>query len=469
MRIVFWVGFVCCVAQRVERCARLPELGPKVLFFSGGSALREVSKRLKLYTHNSIHLVTPFDSGGSSAVIRTAFDCIAVGDVRNRLMALAEDSLFGTAEIVQLAAFRLDRSKSQAALREELSSMVDGSHPLVEAVPSPVRQIVCSHLHWFARAIIKSPSPRLQNFDLRGASIGNLLLVGGYLANQRNIDAVCYMFSQLVTVLGVVRPTCDENLHLRCTHRDSEEPTTGQHKMGKPEVLNKGPITSIELVKCAQLEANGPSTTAEGQERAQSQKEQQQQSQSQPQPLLSRQEFVPANAALDQTRFDLIASADLVVFPIGSFFTSLMPNLLVSGVGRAVAACRCPKVYVPNSSSDPEMMGHTVADCVAMLLAQLRRDAGEDTPTSDLLNFVLVDSRRVHYGHELDRAAVEACGVQLLDVDLATSASIDCEPRGERAGLANLQTQVGPIDGLNRKEKALDPDKVCRVLVTLGG
>lgn len=469
MRIVFGVAFVCCVAQRVERCARLPELGPKVLFFSGGSALREVSKRLKLYTHNSIHLVTPFDSGGSSAVIRTAFDCIAVGDVRNRLMALAEDSLFGTAEIVQLAAFRLDRSKSQAALREELSSMVDGSHPLVEAVPSPVRQIVCSHLHWFARAIIKSPSPRLQNFDLRGASIGNLLLVGGYLANQRNIDAVCYMFSQLVTVLGVVRPTCDENLHLRCTHRDSEEPTTGQHKMGKPEVLNKGPITSIELVKCAQLEANGPSTTAEGQERAQSHKEQQQQSQSQPQPLLNRQEFVPANAALDQTRFDLIASADLVVFPIGSFFTSLMPNLLVSGVGRAVAACRCPKVYVPNSSSDPEMMGHTVADCVAMLLAQLRRDAGEDTPTSDLLNFVLVDSRRVHYGHELDRAAVEACGVQLVDVDLATSASIDCEPRGERAGLANLQTQVGPIDGLNRKEKALDPDKVCRVLVTLGG
>jgi hypothetical protein len=114
-------------------------------------------------------------------------------------------------------------------------------------------------------------------------------------------------------------------------------------------------------------------------------------------------------------------------------------------------------------------MGHTVADCVAMLLAQLRRDAGEDTPTSDLLNSVLVDSRRVQYGHALNRAAVEACGVQLLDVDLATGASIDCERRGERAGLANPQTQVGPTDDLNRKEKALDPDKVCRVLVTLGG
>lgn len=124
---------------------------------------------------------------------------------------------------------------------------------------------------------------------------------------------------------------------------------------------------------------------------------------------------------------------------------------------------------MPNSSSDPEMVGHTVADCVAMLLAQLRRDAGEDTPTSDLLNFVLVDSRRVHYGHELDQAAVEACGVQLLDVDLATCASMEPEPRGERAGLASLEREVGLADSLDHKEKVLDPDKVCRALVTLGG
>ena len=178
---------------RVERCVRLPELGPKVLFFSGGTALRDVSKRLKRYTHNSIHLITPFDSGGSSAVIRAVFDCLAVGDLRNRLMALAEESLFGTPEIVTLAAFRLDESKPQSALREELGSMVNGSHPLVEAVPSPIRQIVCSHLHWFARAISKSAaSPRAQAFDLRGASIGNLLIVGGYLASaSRQCCLVC--------------------------------------------------------------------------------------------------------------------------------------------------------------------------------------------------------------------------------------------------------------------------------------
>ena len=47
---------------KIERYRRTPELGPKILFFSGGSALKTLSQRLIQYTHNSIHLITPFDS-----------------------------------------------------------------------------------------------------------------------------------------------------------------------------------------------------------------------------------------------------------------------------------------------------------------------------------------------------------------------------------------------------------------------
>ena len=44
----------------------LPALGPRLVFFTGGTALRGLSRSLTRYTHNSVHLVTPFDSGGSS-------------------------------------------------------------------------------------------------------------------------------------------------------------------------------------------------------------------------------------------------------------------------------------------------------------------------------------------------------------------------------------------------------------------
>jgi 2-phospho-L-lactate transferase/gluconeogenesis factor (CofD/UPF0052 family) len=80
---------------RVHRYHSLPEQGPKVLFFSGGSALNKISRVFKEYTHHSVHLVTPFDSGGSSARLRAEFDIPAVGDLRSRLMALADETVMG--------------------------------------------------------------------------------------------------------------------------------------------------------------------------------------------------------------------------------------------------------------------------------------------------------------------------------------------------------------------------------------
>ena len=124
---------------KLERYRRLPELGPKILFFSGGSALKKLSQHLIHYTHNSIHLITPFDSGGSSAVLRKAFAMIAVGDLRNRLMALADQSVRGAPDIYELFAMRFAQHSNEV-LKLELDDLVRGRHPLIQKV---------SHsMHW---------------------------------------------------------------------------------------------------------------------------------------------------------------------------------------------------------------------------------------------------------------------------------------------------------------------------------
>ena len=64
-----------------------PPLGPRLVFFTGGTALRDLSRELIRYTHNSVHLVTPFDSGGSSATLRRAF---AMNILLEQVNALAE-------------------------------------------------------------------------------------------------------------------------------------------------------------------------------------------------------------------------------------------------------------------------------------------------------------------------------------------------------------------------------------------
>src|SRR6056297_1884625 len=159
---------------KLARYRKSPEFGPRILFFSGGTALRALSQKLIHYTHNSIHIVTPFDSGGSSAELRKAFSMPAVGDTRNRLMALADQSLKGNPEIVRLFHYRFPKEKEYKDIVLEFDSMVQGEHDLIRDIPEPMRNITEHYLLVFQRMM-----PR--DFELRGANIGNLVLAAGYL------------------------------------------------------------------------------------------------------------------------------------------------------------------------------------------------------------------------------------------------------------------------------------------------
>ena len=125
---------------RIGRYRRAPEFGPRVLFFSGGTALTEISRALKYYTHNSIHLVTPFDSGGSSAKLRQAFDMPSIGDLRSRLMALADEAVTGYPEIYRLFGYRLPKDAIEfmddvaMRLANRVQLTTDGHKAYLEAV-----------------------------------------------------------------------------------------------------------------------------------------------------------------------------------------------------------------------------------------------------------------------------------------------------------------------------------------------
>lgn len=357
-------------SRRVERCLRLPEFGPRLFFFTGGSALRDTSRVLKRYTHNSIHLITPFDSGGSSAVLREAFSILGVGDLRNRLMALADESALSEPHVRALFSHRLPMGEAAEELRAQLDGIMHGEHPLVRAIDKPLRAIVLTHLQEFAK---RMPS----DFDLRGANIGNLILAGGYLVNQRDIEAVLYMFSELVNLRGTVRPTVTDDAHLVAIHENGER-TVGQHRIGKEESLPRGRIEGLEL------------TTA----------------------LI---DGVPIEVDADEFSLRLIGMADVIVFPMGSFFGSVLANLVPRGVGRAVFESSSPRVYVPNSGLDLEMRGYTVSQCVSKIAEFVSKDVGEELKPSQVLDFVLIDSKGLEYATPLDLEELHELGVQVVD------------------------------------------------------
>src|SRR5262245_22317701 len=335
---------------RVARYRRAPELGPRVLFFSGGTALRETSQVLTDYTHNSFHLITPFDSGGSSATLRRAFGMIAVGDLRNRLLALADRNVRGHPAIYRLFAYRFPATGRQEGLRDQLDRLVRGDDPLVDAVPNPMRRIIANHLSFFLEL-----APR--DFDLRGASVGNLILTGGYLNQGRDIDAVTFTFSKLVEARGLVRPVVDADLHLRAELTDGRV-VFGQHRLSGKET---DPITSPVLT-LGLARAQTPDS--------------------------------PVNVGIDSGTHRFIAQAELICFPIGSFYSSLVACLLPLGVGDAVAEAGCPKVYIPNCGTDPERIGLARPDSADRLPACIRQSATAGAPTHRLYSFVIVRSAR---------------------------------------------------------------------------
>ncbi len=66
-------------------------LGPKVVAFGGGTGLSTLLRGLKHFTRNVTAVVTVTDEGGSSGRLRQEWGVLPPGDIRNCLVALAED------------------------------------------------------------------------------------------------------------------------------------------------------------------------------------------------------------------------------------------------------------------------------------------------------------------------------------------------------------------------------------------
>jgi len=353
---------------------KCPELGPKILFFSGGSALKKLSQELIHYTHNSIHIITPFDSGGSSATLRAAFRMPAVGDIRNRLMALADQTFQGNPEIYTLFAHRLSNQAETQELQQMMESIVSGNHSLISCIAHPMRKIIRHHINIFYQNMPAS-------FDLRGASIGNLVLAGGYLSYDLHLDPVIYIYSKLVQVRGTVRPVVNTPLHM-AAELQTGEMILGQHRITGKDCPNLAArITDIYLTS-------------------------------------TLKQYNPVSVSIREKMTTLIQDADVICFPMGSFFSSILVNMLPGGVGRAVSRNPCPKIFIPNMGKDTELLGYTIMDQIHILLKYLLKDCADNSSVNDVLTYVLIDKSRMDYPNASEVDSLDKQGIRILGVDM---------------------------------------------------
>jgi uncharacterized cofD-like protein len=318
---------------------RVLQRAPHVVAIGGGTGLSTLLRGLKQVTANVTAIVTVMDDGGSSGRLRDEIDVLPPGDVRNCLLALAEDE----------------------------SRLSDYFQHRFDAPP-----------------------------ELAGHSLGNLVLVGLEQATgsfDRAIEAMSYFLN----VRGRVLPATLAKTRLVAHYADGEV-VEGESRIGHDGrrierlTLSPSPVPAYERV----LEA--------------------------------------------------IADADVLVLGPGSLYTSLVPNLLVEPMARAIETSGAEKVLVANLMTQPgETDGFTLADHIRALAGYV------DVQRFDLL---LVNSARPA---DSILAGYRSEAAEPVADDLANSSEYRFRiVREDLLGVADLA---------GKTTVKHDPDKLARAIV----
>ncbi|WP_329102151.1 uridine diphosphate-N-acetylglucosamine-binding protein YvcK [Micromonospora sp. NBC_01699] len=321
----------------------------KIVAFGGGHglsaslrALRRCAPDLEL---DITAVVTVGDDGGSSGRLRAERGALPPGDLRQALVALADErpATRRSAELFQ---------------------------------------------HRFAGGGARSPGED----PLAGHAVGNLVLLGLMEQLGDPVAALDHAGAMLGAIGRVLPMSCQQiGIEARVRGADPARPEAVQTVRGQHAVaVTQGRVESLRLTP------SGPRACREA---------------------------VVA-----------VGEADWLIFGPGSWYTSVIPHLLVPELAAAIVASRARRLVTLNLATEQETLGLSVADHLAALrwyLPELRVD------------LVLADGKAVGDPEPVDRAA-ESLGARLV---LAPVAVQDGSPRHDPTALG---AALVPVLGADR-------------------
>ena len=124
-----------------------------------------------------------------------------------------------------------------------------------------------------------------------------------------------------------------------------------------------------------------------------------------------------------------LEEADLIIFGIGSLYTSIIPNLLLKGIKESLKKSKAKKIYICNAMQQPgETDGYTVSDHIKAINDNIGEGVIDsvivdprDIPQDILVRYKNMNSDKV----ELDREKIKEYNVNLIERDI-----LEIDPKG---------------------------------------
>ncbi len=138
--------------------------------------------------------------------------------------------------------------------------------------------------------------------------------------------------------------------------------------------------------------------------------------------------LVPEKCLPVPDALEAIMEADIIVLGPGSLYSSIIPNLLVEGIGSALARSKARKVYVSNIMTEHgETDSFTAADHLQVIMRYLPESAVEYIIVN---NGVIDEGILKRYRGEQavpvlsNRPEMEAIGIKLIEADLVSDSDL---------------------------------------------
>lgn len=404
----------------------------QIAVVSGGTATNSILDIFQQLAHDQnqsssesqgrISYILPIsDNGGStSEIIRVLGGC-SVGDIRSRITRLIPDESSG---LRALLSHRLSRDPAKA--KEEWSDIVEGSHPLWIQVDPPCKQILRSFLIHVHTEILKRSRNTQRNFHLELASVGNLFLTGGRLFCG-SLDSSIELMLRLTRVPSNIEvlPCINTNFtyHISALLKNGAI-ITGQSQISHPSVpeshklrengsprillhehhsvanhsLHVARSNDILMQTSAGDMDDDDETKDSGFSSEDDDSELDAPSYIHPELKKSQLHFnkddsIPLPAPIKRIFYispygeeiypaahnrvlKCFKEADTVIYSIGSLMTSIIPILILQGVGEAILSHRDDqqkrKILLINGTHDRETYGMTAVDFILAICDALR-------------------------------------------------------------------------------------------------
>ncbi|CAG8731762.1 20302_t:CDS:2 [Racocetra persica] len=327
-------------------------LMPSLVVISGGTACNLIVNTLQDITTDVSYVLGLSDNGGSTSEILRVLGGPGIGDIRSRLVRLikVKKGDYQKAAIKNLLSYRLPVEGNEIDIRNEWLEVVEGTHSLWRNIPSEIKGTLRGFLVHFQAELLRRAHKK---FDFRNGTITGISESTRVIPiiNTNNSVAIAAELDNGTIITGQCEishpsqephnsPPIADNAYENFMWQDSPTETFNSMKIVSRSnlIFDKSKVVTLNrrIHRIYYINEYG-------------------------------QEIFPSvNSKVLKTLSMKLA----LIYSIGSLYTSIMPCLILRGVGKAIAESTTlkHKILILNGSNDRETDQFTALDFITTIV-----------------------------------------------------------------------------------------------------